>query len=186
MSPHILLLGVLIFLARIVDVSLGTIRTIVTIQGRMKWAFVLGFMEVTLWVTVISAMVKYIETAPILAIFYGFGFATGTVVGILAERRLGLGHVSLRVISRVAGDLLAEQLRDQGQPVTIFRGEGRSGPVTQLMIVCARKRVRDILLQVRGRDPNAFYVVDFARDVGNLPAPLSSTPTGWRAVSKKK
>lgn len=69
----------------------------------------------------------------------------------------------MRGISRVAGDGLAEQLRYQGQPVTIFRGEGRYGPVTQLMIVCALKRVSDILLRVRCRDPNAFCAVDIAR-----------------------
>ncbi len=186
MSLHILLIGLLIFAARIVDVSIGTLRTIATIQGRVKLAFVMGFVEVTLWVTIISAIVKNIETAPILALFYGLGFATGNVVGILAERKLGLGHVALRVFSRIAGEVLAEPLRDQGQPVTVFRGEGRSGPVSQLMIVCARKRVQNILEQVREKDPDAFYLVEFARDVGRLPAPLCSPPTGWRAVLKKK
>lgn len=186
MSPHILLVGILIFFARIVDVSIGTLRTIVTIQGRIRLAFVLGFVEVTLWVTIISAIVKNIETAPVLALFYGLGFASGNVVGILAERRLGLGHVALRVFSRTAGEVLADQFRDQGQPVTVFHGEGRSGPVSQLMIVCARKKVREILEQVREKDPEAFYLVEFARDVGHLPAPLCQQPTGWRSVLKKK
>lgn len=186
MTPHILLIGVLIFLARIVDVSIGTLRTIVTVQGRIRLAFILGFMEVTIWVTIISAIVKNIETAPILALFYGLGFATGNVVGILAERRIGLGYVALRVFSRTAGEVLAEQFRDQGQPVTVFRGEGRSGPVSQLMIVCSRKKVREILEQVREKDPDAFYLVELARDVGHLPAPLCSPPTGWRTVLKKK
>lgn len=186
MTLHILWIGLLIFCARIVDVSIGTLRTIVTIHGQIRLAFVLGFMEVTIWVTIISAIVKNIETAPVLAIFYGLGFATGNVVGILAERRLGLGHVALRVFSRTAGEELADQFRDQGQPVTVFRGEGRSGPVSQLMIVCSRKKVNDILAQVRGKDPDAFYLVEFARDVGHLPAPLCSPPTGWRAVLKKK
>lgn len=186
LNLHILLVGLLIFVARIVDVSVGTLRTMVTIQGRIRLAFVLGFIEVTLWVTIISAIVKYIETAPLLAVFYGLGFATGNVVGILVERRLGLGHVVLRIFSRVAGEALAELLRNQGQPVTIFRGEGRSGPVTQLMIVCPRKQVRRILEQVRTKDPDAFYLVEFARDIGHIPAPLCSPPTGWRSVLKKK
>lgn len=186
MDAHILLVGLLIFLARIVDVSVGTLRTIVTVQGRVRLAFILGFLEVTIWVTVISAMVKNIETAPVLAVFYGLGFATGNVVGILAERRLALGHVALRIFSRKAGESLVEQLRNQGQPVTVFRGEGRSGPVNQLMMVCSRKRVRGILDQVREKDSDAFYLAEFARDVGHLPASLCSPPTGWRAILKKK
>jgi uncharacterized protein YebE (UPF0316 family) len=127
MTLHILLIGLLIFLARIADVSIGTLRTIVTVQGRSRLAFVLGFFEVTIWVTVISAMVKNIETAPLLAIFYGLGFATGNVVGIWAERRLALGHVALRVFSRITAPELPELLRANGQAVTVFTGEGRPG-----------------------------------------------------------
>jgi uncharacterized protein YebE (UPF0316 family) len=186
MNWYILGIGALIFFARIVDVSIGTLRTMVTVQGRIRLAFVLGFIEVTLWVTIISAIVKNIQTAPVLAVFYGLGFATGNAVGILAERKLGLGHVALRVFTRVNGEELAENLRDQGQPVTIFHGEGRSGPVGQLMMVCGRKQVNAILEQVCAHDPDAFYLVEFARDVSRLPAPLCSSPTGWRAVLKKK
>ncbi|HNX53421.1 MAG TPA: DUF5698 domain-containing protein, partial [Pontiellaceae bacterium] len=111
MSWHILLIGLLIFCARIVDVSIGTLRTIVTVQGRTRLAFALGFMEVTLWVTIISAIVKQIHTAPVLALFYGLGFATGNVVGIALERKLALGHVALRAFTRKSGGAIARQLR---------------------------------------------------------------------------
>lgn len=186
MNWQILGIGVLIFLARIVDVSIGTLRTIVTVQGRTCWAFVLGFLEVTLWVTIISTIVGHIHAAPVLAIFYGLGFATGNVVGIMAERRLGLGHVALRVFTRQDGDRLAARLRDDGQPVTIFRGEGRSGPVTQLLIVCSRRRVASLLEQIKTHDPDAFYLQEFTRDIRRSPPPLCSPPTGWRAILKKK
>lgn len=186
MSWQILGIGVLIFLARIVDVSIGTIRTIVTVQGRTRLAFVLGFMEVTIWVTVISAIVKHIETAPVLAIFYGLGFATGNVVGILAERKLALGHVALRVFTRKAPEDLPDRVRDTGQPVTVFTGEGRSGPVRQLMMVCKRKEVAALLRLVREADPDARYLLEAVRDVGRLPPTLAAAPTGWRAVLKKK
>lgn len=186
MTWQILITGLLIFAARIVDVSIGTLRTIMTIQGRIRLAFILGFLEVTIWVTVISAIVKNIADAPILAVFYGLGFAAGNVVGILAERRLALGHVALRIFSRTAADDIAKQLRAEGQAVTVFRGEGRSGPVAQLMVVCPRKKARPILVQVRELDPDAFYLMEFARDVGHLPAAVAAAPTGWRAILKKK
>jgi len=185
MTLHILLIGTLIFLARIADVSIGTLRTIVTVQGRSRLAFILGFFEVTIWVTVISAMVKNIETAPLLAIFYGLGFATGNVVGIWAERRLALGHVALRVFSRITAPELPDLLRVDGQAVTVFTGEGRSGPVRQLMMVCQRKKVPHLLRIIREQDPDAYYLIEPVRDVGRLP-PTLREPTGWRAVLKKK
>jgi uncharacterized protein YebE (UPF0316 family) len=183
---HILLIGLLIFFARIVDVSIGTLRTLVTVQGRTRLAFVLGFLEVTLWVTIISAIVKQIHTAPVLAVFYGLGFATGNVVGIAMERKLALGHLALRVFTRKAGAALAAQLRAAGQVVTAFEGEGRDGPVTELLIVCRRRDSKWILDLIKAEDPDAFYIIEQAREVSHAQMPVYQEPTGWRAVLKRK
>ena len=88
---NIWLLGILVFLARIVDVSVGTLRTISIIQGRSKVAFVLAFIETTVWLLVLSAVLPQVMNSPILGVFYAFGFATGNVVGIMVEKRLGNG-----------------------------------------------------------------------------------------------
>lgn len=186
MSPQILLLGVGIFLTRILDVSIGTLRTLVTVQGRWKLAFVLGFFEVTIWVGVVSTVVQRIHTLPILVIFYGLGFAAGNVVGIRVEQRIGLGHVVLRVFTREAGQRLAERIRRTGQPVTSFQGEGSLGPVTELCIVTRRKNLKRILLEVDAEDPNAFYIAEQAREVRLATLPARQVPTGWRAVQKRK
>jgi len=185
-SLHILLIGLLIFCARIVDVSIGTMRTIVTVQGRTRLAFALGFIEVTLWVTIISAIVKQIHTAPVLAVFYGLGFATGNVVGIALERKLALGHLALRAFTRKAGSALAAKLRAAGQVVTTFEGEGRGGPVTELLVVCRRKDIKWILDLIKADDPDAFYIIEQAREVSHLQMPVYEEPTGWRAVLKRK
>ena len=186
MSWHILLVGILIFCARIVDVSIGTIRTIVTVQGRTRLAFVLGFMEVTLWVTIISAIVKQIYGAPVLAVFYGLGFATGNVVGIALERKMALGHVALRAFTRKAGLATAARLRAGGQVVTAFEGEGRDGPVTELLVVCRRKDIKQVLDLIKTEDPDAFYIIEQAREVSRMQITACPEPTGWRAVLKRK
>ena len=81
-------LGVIIFFARIIDVSVGTLRTISIIQGRTKMAFYLGFIEISMWLAVLSAVLKKVMENPMLAIFYAAGFSTGNVVGILIEKNL--------------------------------------------------------------------------------------------------
>ena len=186
MSWEILLIGIVIFGARIIDVTVGTLRTIVTVQGRMRLAFALGFIEVTLWVTVISALVKYIHDAPWLALFYGLGFATGNVAGIAAERKLALGHVALRAFTRTAAAAMAQRLRAAGQVVTTFAGDGRDGPVTEVLVVCRRKDARWVLNIVRAEDPGAFYIVEHAREVSHTQMPVYQEPTGWRAILKRK
>ena len=92
MDSSILLTGILIFFARIVDVALGTLRTIVTVQGRTVNAFFLGIAEVIIWILVVSTVVHQIKETPVLIVFYALGFASGNVVGILVERKLEIGR----------------------------------------------------------------------------------------------
>ena len=186
MDWHILLTGTLIFVARICDVSIGTLRTIVTVQGRTLTAFFLCLVEVIIWITIIGTVVTKINESPILVLFYAFGAATGSVVGIKVERRLAFGMIVLRVITAVAGHSMAGRLRELGQAVTIFTGEGMRGPVTELYVVCRRRDLRWILPMVRFEDPNAFYITEQTRDVSKMLRPIFQPVTGWRAIFKMK
>jgi len=98
MDWFLLLTGLFIFVTRVIDVSLGTIRTIVTVQGRMVFAFMLGLFEVSLWLVVISSIADRVIAEPLLILFYALGFSTGNVVGIWLEKKLALGDVILRLI----------------------------------------------------------------------------------------
>jgi uncharacterized protein YebE (UPF0316 family) len=182
-----LLLGIVIFLARVTDVSMGTMRTISIVQGRTRIAFLLGFIEVSMWLVVISAVIHRIAEKPILGVFYALGFSTGNVVGIVLERRIAFGHIILRIISPQGGKEIAEKIRKTGHAVTTFQGEGLSGPVTMLYVVCPRKEQNDVVQMVRSIEPDAFYTVDIAGNVSKIYRPYcSQQPTGWRAIFKKK
>lgn len=181
-----LLTGLWIFAARICDVALGTVRTIVTVQGRSVIAFFLAIIEILIWISVISTVVKMVGDRPVLAIFYALGFATGNMVGIAVERRIALGFMILRVITRTAGKPMAARLRSMGQAVTIFRGEGMRGPVDELYIACRRRNLNQILSIVNAEDPQAFYITEMARDVCRAIRPLSTECSGWRSVFKRR
>jgi len=186
MDINSLAIGFLIFLARIGDVSIGTVRTIVTVQGRSVISFFLAIFELLIWITVVSTVIHKIQDQPILALFYAFGYATGNVVGIAVERKIALGIIVLRVFTRTAGKNIAERLRNLGQPVTIFRGEGMRGPVDELYIAGRRRNLKKMLHVVKQEDPNAFYITEMARDVRKAVRPSSFQFTGWRSVFKKK
>ena len=186
MSLNTLLIGLLIFAARVTDVAMGTIRTISIVQGRTKAAFFLGFTEITLWLMVISTVLNKIQDSPLLALFYAAGFATGNVVGIRMERRLGIGNLIVRFISCEKGREIASQLRAEGYPVTTFQGEGLTGPVLENYVVCRRKDFKSIVESVRLIEPDAFYISESAAAVSRLYRPFMAQPTGWRAVLKKR
>jgi uncharacterized protein YebE (UPF0316 family) len=181
-----LITGSIIFVARICDVSIGTVRTIVTVQGRSVMAFCLAIIELLIWISVVSTVIYKIKDQPVLALFYALGFATGNVVGIAVERRLALGFMILRVITRTAGQSMAQRLRLSGQPVTVFRGEGMRGPVDELYVACKRRELKRLLKIVVQEDPQAFYITEMARDVRKAIRPDYFNFTGWRSVWKKK
>jgi len=182
----ILITGLLVFCARVVDVSMGTMRTISIVQGRTTTAFFLGALEVSLWLAIISTVLEKISANPILAVFYALGFSTGNVVGIKLERRLAMGTLILRVISASQSSEMATRLREAGFGVTTFQGEGKSGPVVELYIVCRRRDMKIILPIITGIDPEAFYVTEQVGLVSKVYRPLMHPLTGWRSVLKKK
>ena len=179
-------LGILIFLARVGDVTLGTVRTVSIVQGRTKVSFLLGFVEISMWLVVISAVVNKIAANPILGFFYALGFSTGNVVGIMLERRLAYGNIILRVMTRQDGETMRDTIRAAGYGVTTFQGAGISGPVLELCVVCRRKDLREIMPLVMRIDPDAFYVTEQAGMVNRLYHPTLQTPMNWRTVFKKK
>jgi len=154
------LTGLAIFTARIFDVSIGTVRTIVTVQGRSVIAFILAVFEVTIWITVVSAVIHQVSELPVLIIFYSLGYATGNIVGILVERRLAFGMIILKVFSLKKGKEMAVAFRKAGQPVTIFAGEGMHEPVLELYLACRRRDLRWMIPKVYEIDESAFYVVE--------------------------
>jgi len=184
-QENLLLAAVLIFSLRIVDVSLGTVRTISLLHGRTAIAVTLGFFEVLTWITVVSQVIAGVGKNPVLLVAYAGGFAAGNGVGIFIEKRLALGVQMLQIISQHRGDEIAEALRKAGQVVTSFTGEGRDGPVKMLLTTCPRRRIPSLIASARAIDREVFYVVEPISDL-RKDVRLATRPTGWRSVMKAK
>ncbi len=182
--PEVVLWCLVIVGARIADVSLGTIRTIITIQGRRGLALLLGFVELLIWVFVVSGVIEGIQHQPAYAVAYAAGFAMGTFVGMTIEQRLALGRQVVRIITR-QGPELAQALRTAGLRVTQFDGYGRDGPVQELFIETERRQAGKVVAQARALDPKCYYLVDDIRLASTEAIEMQSS-TGWRAIFKKK
>ncbi len=183
---NIWLLGILIFLARIIDVSIGTLRTISIIQGRTKVAFFLAFIETSVWLIVLSEVLPKVVAEPLLGVFYAFGFATGNVVGILVEKRLAMGYTNFRVITTKFAIEITNSLREKGFAVTNFEGEGKDGKVTEIYVATDRKNLSTLIKIVKEIEPDAFYIAEQAGIISKIRRPTMVPATGWRAVQKKK
>lgn len=157
LSPWVLTLA--IFLARILDVSLATLRMIVVIRGYRFVAAVLGFFEVLIWLVAVGQVIQNLDVW-YLAVAYAGGFAAGNVVGIWLESKLAMGTELVRVVSERPDVALAGALRAEGYSVIEMGGRGdRDEPVEVLLIVDRRRRIPRALRLIRELDPDAFWTV---------------------------
>jgi len=172
---EVLLVSLGILGARILDVSLGTLRSVSVIHGRRRMAFLLGFVEVLIWVVVVSQVIATVRDNAWYAVAYALGFATGNFLGITLEQKFAFGKQVVRVFTRRGPDVAAA-LRLEGIPVTEFEGRGKDGPIQMLFIELGRKDATRTLEKIRGLDPWCYYVVDDIRLASFARAPTSTRP----------
>ncbi len=154
-----LILPLLIFVARIFDVTLGTLRIIFVTKGMRKVAPLVGFFEVLIWLIAISRIMQDLDNW-VCYVAYAAGFATGNFVGMYLEERLAIGHEMIRVITRRDASTLIDNLRTKGYGVTSVRAEGIEGEVGIIYIIARRSMIREVLDEINRFNPRALYTVE--------------------------
>lgn len=167
------MLPAIIFLARIVDVSISTLRLMFLARGAKMQAALTGFFEALLWIIIVSQIIKNLDNVMCL-IAYAAGFAAGTMVGMKIEERLALGKVVVRIITAKPADELLAALHEAKYGVTSLPAEGAKGPVRLIFMAIKRSDLPQVIDLVQKFNPKAFYTVEDIRYVseGVFPAPL--------------
>ncbi len=161
-----IVLPIMIFIARILDVSIGTIRVIFIAKGNRTIAPILGFFEVSIWLLAIrQILVNVSNVATFIA--YGAGFAAGTFIGMYIEELLSLGTVIIRVVTNKDSSKLLTKLQQEGFVVTSSGAKSGDGKVKILFIVLERDGIFDAVKIVKKYHPNAFYSVEDVRFVSD-------------------
>ncbi|MBC7771766.1 MAG: DUF2179 domain-containing protein [Pyrinomonadaceae bacterium] len=166
-----------IVIARIGDVSLGTVRTVAVVSGQRGLAWLFGLVEVLIWVFAVSAVIANIRTEPAYGIAFAIGAATGNYVGVTLQRYLPFGDQVVRVFTR-RGEAVYAELRRKNFGVTEFEGHGRDGPVSMLFVQVRRPKVPQVVRTARELDPACFYIIDDIRhaNTASNAMPVSTQP----------
>lgn len=177
----------LIFFARILDVSIGTMRIILISRGYRILAPVFGFFEVILWLLAMNQVMKHIDNTYSYLV-YGAGFATGNYVGMLLESKIAIGFQAIRVITTEKLVSLPLILRQEGYGVTSVKGMGALGEVTIIFSIIPRKKLDHVLEIIRILEPNAFITIEDVRTTskGFFGEKITFPRILGRHVTKKK
>jgi uncharacterized protein YebE (UPF0316 family) len=160
----LIILPLLIFFARIVDVSLQTLRIIFTSRDRIKIAPIVGFFEVFIWLLAIGQLFNNV-TNILYYLAYASGFATGNYIGIYIERKLSISMLSLLLFLKRNPDQLLNSLKVAGYGLTTFTAQGKHGNVKMVVLIIKRKNLKDVLDLIEKNYPNAFISIEQVQSV---------------------
>ncbi len=154
----------LIFLARITDQSIGTIRLIFISKGFRRLAPFIGFFESLIWLLAIREILNHLDNY-MCFIAYAGGFATGNYIGMLLEEKISIGTVIVRVIPRRETSQLLNYLTENNYGFTVVDAQGSKGDVKIIFCVIKRKDLEHFISLIKTYNPNAFYSIEDVRTV---------------------
>lgn len=165
------LIPLLIFLARVLDVSLETFRIILISRGMKLLSSAIGFVEILIWLAALGHIMQHLDD-PVHYLAYASGFAVGNYVGIWIENRLAMGLSLIRIITQREVMEIAIAIQAMGYGVTYVEAHGESGPGAIILAVVKRKDLEQITAVVKAIDANSFYTIEDVRSVskGRFPS----------------
>lgn len=182
-----IILPILIFFARIMDVSIGTLRIIFVSKGKKYIAPLLGFIEVFIWIVVIGQIMEHADNI-ICYIAYAAGFATGNYVGMLLEEKIALGNVIIRIITQKDASELIEVMNQHNYGVTSVEAMGSKGNVHIIYSTIKRSNINEVIGIIQHFNPKAFYTIEDVRYVNEgifpIKNPSKFLPSAYRRKGK--
>lgn len=160
-STNVWVIAFLIFILRVLNMTLDTLRMMVVMRGMKTITFILGFFQTAVFVFALGSVINDLNN-PINTIAYSLGFATGNVIGMMIEKRLALGHINITIISPTNGRQIAETLRSKGHAVTEIPARGKDGAVEVLECSVQRKFAKEVQDIALDADADAFIT---SRDI---------------------
>lgn len=160
------ILPFLIFIARVADVSIGTIRVILVMQGKKDLAPLLGFFESIIWLLAIGQIFQHIDN-PVSYISYATGYAFGTYMGIILEEKMALGRVVVRVITSLPANDLIEYLERKDHRYSNIDATGNDGKVNIIFTVVKRNTLKELIPKIKEYNPKAFFTIEGVKRVSD-------------------
>ncbi|UCS94119.1 DUF2179 domain-containing protein [Echinicola marina] len=158
------IMPILIFFARVGDVTINTLRIMFVLNGKKNIAPILGFFEALIWLLAIGQIFQNIDN-PLSYIAYAGGFAAGTYMGMVVEEKLALGRVLVRVITKEPMPELIEFMKEKDYRFTSVGAEGRYGKVNLLFTVMKRDALKEFVDKVKRCNDKAFYTIESVKKI---------------------
>lgn len=155
-------LYIIIFCAKIIEVSISTVRLVLINKGERVKGALLAFIEIMIWLIVVSSVLNNITQDPIKVFIYAIAFSMGNFIGVTLESKIAVGLSSIQVVVNVEnGEVLADSLREKGFGVTIIDGRGKNDSRKNLLFIqLKRKKIPEAVKLIKQTNPDAYITVN--------------------------
>ncbi|MDW5298879.1 MAG: DUF5698 domain-containing protein [Sedimentibacter sp.] len=155
-------LYIIIFFAKIIEVSVSTVRLVLINKGERLKGALLAFVEIMIWLIIVSSVLNNITEDPLKVFIYAIAFSLGNFIGVTIESKLAVGLSSIQVVVNVEnGEVLADSLREKGFGVTIIDGRGKDDSKKNLLFVqLKRKKIPEAVKLIKQTNPDAYITVN--------------------------
>ncbi len=165
---ELFILCVKIFFVRILDVSLGTVRMIITVKGNKLVASLIGFFEILVWFLIVKEALNTTETSIFIALSYSLGYATGTYIGGILSDKFVSGTLSVQVILSNNNHKIVDKIREEGFAVSVVNVKGKEDHDKYMLFMeIDKKKINQLKYLIKSLDSKAFVVVNETKMVEN-------------------
>ncbi|HVA97563.1 MAG TPA: DUF2179 domain-containing protein [Bacteroidia bacterium] len=161
-----IILPLLILTARLIAVTLSTLRYIFIFRGLKKIVPFTAFAEALIWLLAIAQVMKHMDNVACY-LAWAIGYSLGTYLGIIVEEKLAIGLQVIRIITEHDCETLISELKKDNHGITTMAAEGASGSVKIVFTVVQRKYVQSVIEHIRKHNPHAFYTIEDIRDTAH-------------------
>ena len=154
-----ILVCLLVCAAKIVEITIQSLKTCMMVKGQRLKAAGLGFIECTIWGLVISTLIGTLGDNLLLLVFYCAGYATGLFLGSTLESKIALGTSNLELIaSDESTAKITAYLKENDRGYTVFEGHGSKEKMNMIFVVLPRKETPQVLKEIRKSCDNKVFV----------------------------
>lgn len=168
MEP-LLLLCLKVFFVRILDVSLGTFRTVITVKGQKLYASIVGFFEIFVWFVIVREALNTDIDSIFIAISYALGFSVGTYIGGVISEKFIKGNILVQVVTNKNNQKIIKALKDQGFGVSITKvyNDKLEDDKFMLFVSIDKDKFKKVKSIIEEYDQNAFIIANESKSVYN-------------------
>lgn len=160
------LIYVVIFFAKTIELTLGTLRLIIVANGKKILGAVLQGIAALVWVFAVGLVVVDVTSDPLKIVAFALGSTFGSYLGSFLEEKMAIGsNMLMAIIDKHLEEAITTTIRNRGYAVTVINGEGKEKERAILMIMVSRKKRSEIVNMIKKIDYEAMIISESASTI---------------------